>query len=492
MINGSISAPVKGDWRDELLRYFGVDPTASWTTNVWVWTAIAFLFAALAYLSTAQRSDKERYPHPLPPRSTLGLFETLEHCNSIHFHEWSLDLARNQGKIVEYNFWPLIRARVIAVNDPKVARKILENPESSKPREFYDFFDGLLGGTGFISEEGDRYKHPRKSVSIGISHSNMDDMLTKMHAVMDQWITDNLGKNQGDVSNIDITVEMEKATIQSIGKIAFGYDFSTEEIERTLHNIFKIADEFGRACEKNPVRKSPIGVFLWAAKREASLCVQDIRRLVQNVLEAHQKKSVDEQKKVIVLNELNTPGSFALVELAKNKDVQTRLRQELRSASADPTDKKRLVDNSLLKRVIRETMRLWPVAAGGGARVIPQDMVVTSSDGLGGERLMTIPKGTIAMMNSYPIMRDKDTFDRPDEWLPNRWECPSQDMNTAFFPFMVGRRSCPGQLLAMSESEVFLARLVMDYEWSLVKETQPEYNITLMIMGTILQAMKVG
>jgi cytochrome P450 len=51
---------------------------------------------------------------------------------------------------------------------------------------------------------------------------------------------------------------------------------------------------------------------------------------------------------------------------------------------------------------------------------------------------------------------------------------------------------CPGQLLAMAESEVFLTRLLMDYEWSLVKETQPEYVITLKIKGTILQAKKIA
>jgi cytochrome P450 len=181
-----------------------------------------------------------------------------------------------------------------------------------------------------------------------------------------------------------------------------------------------------------------------------------------------------------------------LVELAKNKDVQTQLREELRSASKDPNDKKRLVDNHLLKRVIKETMRLWPVAAGGGARIVPEDVLVTRNDGLGGERLMTIPKGSIACLVSYSIMRDNDAFDRPDEWLPNRWMNPTQEMKTAFVPFMVGRRSCPGQLLAMCESEVFLARLIMDYEWSLVKETQPEYNITLKIKGTILQAKKVA
>ena len=35
----------------------------------------------------------------------------------------------------------------------------------------------------------------------------MDSMLTNMHLVMDQWITQNLGKEVGDVVNVDIGAE---------------------------------------------------------------------------------------------------------------------------------------------------------------------------------------------------------------------------------------------------------------------------------------------
>jgi len=121
-------------------------------------------------------------------------------------------------------------------------------------------------------------------------------------------------------------------------------------------------------------------------------------------------------------------------------------------------------------------------------------MIVAGPNGLGGEKLPTIPKGSIAMTSSYPIVRDKDTFDCPDEWLPSRWEIPSHEMKTSFIPFKVGRRSCPGQWAVTGKDQVrdLLAWLVMDYEWSLVKENQPEDSITLMIMCTILQTTKVA
>ena len=150
------------------------------------------------------------------------------------------------------------------------------------------------------------------------------------------------------------------------------------------------------------------------------------------------------------------------------------------------------MESSLLKRVVKETLRLWPVAAGGGIRLVPEDMVVSSDDGKGGKRLMTLPKNSIAHIANYSVLRDDEVYESADEWIPSRWENPTEDMKTAFMPFMVGRRSCPGQLLAMTESEVFLARLVKDYEWSLVKESEPAYTITLKIKGTILRAKKVA
>ena len=144
---------------------------------------------------------------------------------------------------------------------------------------------------------------------------------------------------------------MQKATINSIGKIAFGYDISTDEQEKTLTSIIKIVDEFGLACEMNPIRKSPLGYFLYSAKREATRLVKEIRSFAQTMLEAHKSKSIDDQQKIVTMNELTSSGTnyeqedlisdmillflagfdttgysigFTLLELVKSQDVQTK------------------------------------------------------------------------------------------------------------------------------------------------------------------------
>jgi cytochrome P450 len=275
-------------------------------------TTVAAVVTALAVYFFATRQSEKKYQYPLPPYCTCGFFETLQSFNSTKFHEWVLNLTRTQGRILEINLWPLVPAGVhfFQVNDPKVARKILENPKALKAREGYEFFDRLVGGICFISEEGERYKHPRKSTLMGMSHSNVDNMISKINDVMDKWIADNLGKNKGDVVDVDIGVEMQKATVYSIGKIAFGYDFSKEEQEETLNKLMKTTYEFGIACEQNPLRKNPILGLLWADKREATGFVQDLRFLLRKVLETHRKKCVAEQKKAVALDEMDKPEKY--------------------------------------------------------------------------------------------------------------------------------------------------------------------------------------
>jgi cytochrome P450 len=483
---------------------------------------IATLTAVYYWWSNYDLDGKRRYEHPLPPLASHGFFKVLQGMNSVNFHEYMLGLARIEAKIVRLSLWPIVpwENYFLAVSDPKVGRKILEHPKALKPRPVYEMFDPLVGGTCFISEEGERYKHPRKAALVGMSHNTMDDMVRKIHEVMDTWIPRALGE---EVNEVDIGQEMQKCTILSIGKIAFGYEISDQEQEETLKDAITASYEFAVLSEVHPWRKIPhLGPLLFTGRHQAELCVQKLRAFCTKILHHHRsEKSHEEKKRAVVLDALasndkgkaaggseadivsdmillylagfDTTGytiSFALLELAKNQDIQTQLRKDLRGSTVVDGEKKQY-DCPLLKRVVKETLRCWSVAAGGGARIIPEDMVVKSDDGKGGERLMTLPKNSFAIVATYPVMRDKDTFERPDEWLPSRWEEPTQDMKDAFLPFMTGRRSCPGQLLALCESEVFLARLVKDYEWSIVKEVPPEYTITLKIKGTILQARKV-
>ena len=58
-------------------------------------------------------------------------------------------------------------------------------------------------------------------------------------------------------------------------------------------------------------------------------------------------------------------------------------------------------------------------------------------------------------------------------------------------PFSLGRRNCVGQSLAMIELHCFIARLCTDYDFSVVEEGVPTFQMTCTPVGARLVAKKV-
>ena len=143
---------------------------------------------------------------------------------------------------------------------------------------------------------------------------------------------------------------------------------------------------------------------------------------------------------------------YACFELARNPEIQDALREEL------STD-----DDDLFRRVVRETLRLYPV--------IPMVTRVASCattvvDGCGKEK--AVPQGArlivpFFLLNRLPEVWGSDAADfRPDRFLDINGgvAAPSQ----GFLPFGSGARTCVGQSLALLEARIFLRELLDEYE----------------------------
>jgi cytochrome P450 len=77
---------------------------------------------------------------------------------------------------------------------------------------------------------------------------------------------------------------------------------------------------------------------------------------------------------------------------------------------------------------------------------------------------------TYVTVNQYPTYRSLHNFDRPNEFIPERF-MPSvssdgfaKDDKAAFQPFGLGRHTCIGQSLAYAEMRLILARLFFAFQ----------------------------
>ncbi|ODM88484.1 Cytochrome P450, mitochondrial [Orchesella cincta] len=154
--------------------------------------------------------------------------------------------------------------------------------------------------------------------------------------------------------------------------------------------------------------------------------------------------------------------SFVLYNLSVNKRVQDKLYEELRLI--DPDVKKRiplsletLARATYLKRVVKESMRLYPVSVGT-SRVLEEPCVIAG---------YKIPENaTVITMNQVTCRLD-EYVDQANEFIPERYDSNSGFRKIRPFttlPFGHGPRACIGRRIAESSMYLFLFRLMRSYE----------------------------
>ncbi|XP_044486208.1 cytochrome P450 736A117-like isoform X1 [Mangifera indica] len=165
-----------------------------------------------------------------------------------------------------------------------------------------------------------------------------------------------------------------------------------------------------------------------------------------------------------------TVMEWAMAELLRHPRVMKELQNEVRLiGNGKEKIKEEDLDNMYyLKAVLKETLRLHPPVPLLVPRESTQDVKIKGYN---------ISAGTMVITNAWAIGRDPASWDKPDDFSPERFLNNSIDFKGHDFqliPFGAGRRGCPGTLFAMVIIEIVLANLVHKFDWSLPVGTKPE------------------
>jgi hypothetical protein len=168
--------------------------------------------------------------------------------------------------------------------------------------------------------------------------------------------------------------------------------------------------------------------------------------------------------------------SWTLHLLSLYPNVQRRLAKEVREDLAsmghscnEGITKRMISKMSYLDAVIKEAMRLYPVAPFV-VRRLPDDLSIPAPNSH--DEKIIIPKDTFACIWIYGLHRNKKLWHRPDDFVPERWLDPEiQKLDDAqtkykgtFMPFAAGPRNCVGQPLAQVILRIILARIMNECE----------------------------
>ncbi|KAF1960190.1 cytochrome P450 [Byssothecium circinans] len=162
---------------------------------------------------------------------------------------------------------------------------------------------------------------------------------------------------------------------------------------------------------------------------------------------------------------ISTALTFIFIHLALHPRYMRGIREEYRDAKSSYSCER---PAPLLDSIVWESMRIWPSVLVGGQRVSPPEGFTINGHYIPGNTLMSLPP--------FAMNRDARSFERPDEFIPERWTTrPELVLNqNAFIPFSTGPYSCVGKGLAMMELRSVVSRVINEFDVVLPEEFDSE------------------
>ncbi|KAL7603519.1 hypothetical protein Lser_V15G18615 [Lactuca serriola] len=154
---------------------------------------------------------------------------------------------------------------------------------------------------------------------------------------------------------------------------------------------------------------------------------------------------------------------WAMTALIKNPEVMKRAQEEVRNVAGKKgkVDEDDLPKLTYMKAVVKETMRLYPPVPILVPRETTKDAILHG---------YKIKAKTVVFVNVLAIGRDPESWERAEEFLPERFLGSNIDFKGNDFgliPFGAGRRICPGISMGVVTVDLLLANLVYRFDWRL-------------------------
>ncbi|XP_052863095.1 cytochrome P450 6a2-like [Anopheles cruzii] len=240
-------------------------------------------------------------------------------------------------------------------------------------------------------------------------------------------------------------------------------------VKTTDHGVEKfflqIVKETVQYREMNNVQRNDFMNLLLQIKNKGSLSEQDAEHMAKGEV-GMTLNELAAQVFIFFLAGFETSSTtmnFCLYELAKNTDIQDRLREEINRAIEDNDNKVTydLVMNiQYLDQVINETLRKYPPVESL-TRVPLRDYTIPGTKHV-------IPKDTLVQIPVYALHRDADHYPDPDQFNPDRFlaEEVQRRHPYVYLPFGEGPRICIGLRFGVMQAKIGLITLLRNFRFA--------------------------
>jgi cytochrome P450 len=400
---------------------------------------------------------------------------------------------------------PMVLARMITgqfllVNDPAAVRRVLAENVANYPKTAmeYRFFRAIFGA-GLLGIDGELWRAHRRIMAPAFdprsvaSYAPAVSSAAEAHAA--RW------NELPAATEVDMAREMADVTLHIISRTVFSADDPellaairgslsggtnsigdinlldvlplTKELmmrrrERRIARVFAPLDAMvarlmaARAAAPSDAPADLLGRLMAASEDGGALSAREVRDEVVTIFVAGHETTA-------------MTMSWTWYLLSQHPDWAARLHAELDVAlGGRPATQDDLPNLPLTRRVVEESMRLYPAAPGLSTRRVVED------DELAG---VSVRKGMNIVLLPWVLHRHRRLWDEPERFDPDRF-LPVRSAGRhrfAYMPFGGGPRVCIGQLLAVNESILLLASLAQHFNPRLAPRARValRHNVTL-------------
>ena len=317
------------------------------------------------------------------------------------------------------------------------------------------------------------------------------DAMRGYHDTMASAVAELVGSwNERPGQRLDVSAEMSKLTLEVIGRCGFGRTFDSftrKEVDPFVTAMLRALDYSQRSAIPIPF----LGPLLGRADaRQNAADITYLRSVVDDVIvartngsDAHgdlldlmlttadpdtgerlDHENVRDQVITFLIAGHETSSNalaFALHLLATHPDIADRARAEIDSVWPDRSLPALSFDQvpklRYIRRVIDETLRLWPTAPGYFREAIDDTTIAGGYEFKAGDWAFVL----LLRLHRDPVWGpDPERFD-PDRFLPENIKARPGHV---YRPFGTGIRSCIGRQFALHEMVLAIATILHQYD----------------------------
>jgi cytochrome P450 len=362
-------------------------------------------------------------------------------------------------------------------HSPEAAEKLLSAKSYAQfPKENRVYKQiRLIMGDGLLTSWGEDWRRQKALIQPIFTRARVDGYVDPILAELDDF----KAHLRADDTTVDLGERMMRFTLKVVCRVLFGADLSEEQENRVMDRFSALNGAvIDRANKPLPfgiprpiggrLRTSQAELFalcddVIAQRRASASDGDDLASLLVAARDGDDQLNDDEVREQILIfllagHETTSMSlTFAFHLLGRHRDIQQRVRDEVREVLGDdrPTAAQLINDLPYTTAVLKEAMRLYPAAPITGRRAL-EDTTIGGYD---------IPAGSDVVLSVWSIHHRADIWPDPERFDPERFLGNPDIGRYDWMPFGAGPRACIGQHFSMLESVATLAELVRDFEF---------------------------